>query len=363
LLSLAAFALANIGFLLATSTIAFTVIRSLEGALSAGLYPAAMGVVADLVPRNERGRWIGVVMAGYGAGFILGPVVGGVLYDLWGFAAPFIASASMAALAFVAAVILVPETRTATMRQREKLWKRREGAKPAAQDRSLKATLPKPIPVFAVLLLVEFAIVFAFAFIEPQMVFYLYEDLDWSTVRFGVLVAFYGLSVVIGQLTLSRLADTFNRKLIIIAGLLLNVLFYAALTFVTSFPVLLATAVMSGIGEALILPAVSAFVLDMTSEEHRSRAMGIKESAAALGGVAGPLLVISAASLTTPQGVFAIAATLIVIMAGIAAVDLRAPCLGQECWDQAREYAAGRAAAALASIRGIVTSANTARGL
>jgi DHA1 family tetracycline resistance protein-like MFS transporter len=81
LLALAAFAAANIAFLFASSTIAFIVIRTLEGALTAGLFPAAMGVVSDVVPEKQRAQWVGVVMGSYGAALIFGPVLGGVLYD------------------------------------------------------------------------------------------------------------------------------------------------------------------------------------------------------------------------------------------------------------------------------------------
>ena len=115
---LAAVAAANIGFLLVSSTTGFIIIRVLEGALTAGLFPAVMGVVADVVPENERARWVVIVMGRYGAGLIFGPVVGGILYDGWGFAAPFITSAIMAIIAFVAAVVMVSETRTPEMRWR-----------------------------------------------------------------------------------------------------------------------------------------------------------------------------------------------------------------------------------------------------
>jgi MFS family permease len=215
--------------------------------------------------------------------------------------------------------------------------------------------------VFGVLLLVEFILVFAFAFIEPQLVFYLYGDLGWSTVQFGVLVGFYGMAVVLGQVTLSRLSDRYERKPVILIGLLLNAVFYASLPFVTSFPILLFTAVLSGLGEAMVLPALSAFVLDMTSEQHRSRAMGIKESAAALGGVVGPLLVVTASAATTAQGVFTVAAVLLGIVIVIVLLDLKAPCMGEECSAEAREYATQRALVAQATLRGIVTSASTAR--
>jgi multidrug resistance protein len=361
LLALGAFAAANVGFLLASSVTIFTIIRAAEGALAAGLFPAAMGIVADVAPEDERARWIGIVMAGYGAGFILGPVVGGLLYDWLGYAAPFLASALMATIAFVAAAILVPETRTPALRHREALSNRREKDRAAGADASLWKTLPQPLTVFGVLLLVEFILVFAFAFIEPQLVFYLYEDLGWTTVQFGVLIGFYGMAVVVGQVTLSRLSDKYDRKPVIVIGLLLNAVFYASLPFFTSFPILVFTAVLSGVGEAMILPALSAFVLDMTAEQHRSRAMGIKESAAALGGVVGPLLVVTASAATSAQGVFAIAAGLVGVVTVIVLLDLRAPCLGEECSVEARAYATQRALVAQATLRGIVTSASTTR--
>ncbi len=361
LLSLGSFALANIGFLMVSSVTGFTVVRALEGALSAGLYPAAMGIVADVAPEKERARWIGFVMAGYGAGFILGPVLGGVLYDWLGFAAPFIASALMAALAFVMAFFMVPETRTPELRKREELWKRRERDKAIVVKDSLWNSLPRPLAVFGVLLLVEFIMLFAFAFTEPQFVFFLYDDLNWTTVQFGVLVGVYGLSVFVGQLTLSRLSDRFPRKPIIVLGLLLNSAFYLVLAFWPSFALLMFTAVISGLGEALVLPAVTAFVLDLTSPQHRSRVMGIKESAAALGGVVGPLLVISASAVTDARGVFIAAFVLILVVTVIAALDLRASCQGDECRGEAKAYAEHRALVAQATLRGIVTSASAAR--
>ena len=128
-----------------------------------------------------------------------------------------------------------------------------------------------------------------------------------------------------------------------------------------SFAFLMFAAVLSGLGEALILPALTAFVLDLTSVQHRSRVMGFKESAAALGGVLGPLLVISISGVTGARGVFVIAFGLILVVTVIAALDLRASCLGEECRGEARAYAERRALVAQAALRGIVTSASSAR--
>ena len=119
LLALMTVTLSYIGYVLAPSTIFFILIRGSAGFLSAGLFPAAMGVVSDLVSEDRRARWAGIIMGSYAVGMIFGPVIGGVLYDNFGYAAPFILSAVVAFLALAAAIFMIPETRTPEIRNRE----------------------------------------------------------------------------------------------------------------------------------------------------------------------------------------------------------------------------------------------------
>jgi multidrug resistance protein len=362
LLALASFAAANIGFLLASSTTIFILIRALEGALTAGLFPAAMGVVGDVAPEKDRARWVGIIMGSYGAGLIFGPVVGGILYDSWGFAAPFVASAVMAILAFITAVVIMPETRTPIVRWREKLRKRRGTALAPVADDSLWASLPRPYHVFATLLILDFIGVFVFAFVEPQMVFYFYDELGWTTIQFGLVVGAYGLSMVFGQVVLGRSSDKFGRKPVIILGILLATMLYAGLALVTRYPLMLLVAAVAGMGSALIAPALSSYYLDITDERFRSRILGIKESSAALGGVAGPLLLVGVSAAMTAQGVFIFAGVVMLVGVGLAIVALPKP--GQvdvETKELDWECSERRALSAQASLRGIVLRASAAR--
>ena len=363
LVALAAFVVANIGFLFAPSEGVFIAVRAFEGGFTAGLLPAAMGIVADIIPENKRAQWVGIVMGGMGAGFIFGPVIGGVLYDAWGFEAPFIASAAMGFLALMAATVLVPETRTNEVRWREKLRQRRSSDGQPAQKTSVWTSLPRPLYLFGVLLVLDFVLVFAFAFIEPQMVFFFYEELDWSTVQFGVVVAAYGLAMVIGQTVFGRSSDKFGRKPVIIVGILVTAVFYFGLAVITWFPLMLVVALIAGLGLALVTPALSAFYLDITSERHRSRIVGIKESSVALGGVAGPLLVVGASGWTTPQGVFITSGVIILAAAVLALVALRGPRRAAgAAVDVEWECSTNRCMAAHATLRGVVIRASTARG-
>jgi multidrug resistance protein len=362
LLALFTFVVANISFLFAKSAQTFILIRAFEGAFTAGLFPAAMGVVSDLIPKEHRARWVGIVMGGYAAGFFFGPVLGGLLYDTWGYAMPFLASAAMGVLALSVAIFMVPETRTVTIRNREMLLLRREREHTGVEEDTLWESLPRPLYILATLMAIDFVIVFVFAFIEPQMIFYMYEDLNWTTVQFGVVVAVYGLVAVIGQGFLGGVSDRFGRKPVIVFGLILNTFFFAGIAYFRSFPQIIVVSLISGFGEALVLPALSAYYMDITAEEHRSRVMGIKESAIALGGVAGPLLVVAASTIASPQEIFWIAFIVTVITAVAALIILKPPTeFTRESGELERDYALRRAMLAQAAMRGIVTTARDTR--
>jgi len=103
----------NIGYLLVASTAGYIAVRVFQGAVTAGLLPAAIAIVGDSVPERRRAQGTGLMMGAYGAGFIFGPVIGGALFDRWGFPAPFVTSAALALAAFVFATVMLRPGRSA----------------------------------------------------------------------------------------------------------------------------------------------------------------------------------------------------------------------------------------------------------
>jgi MFS family permease len=361
LLALSAVTLSYIGYILAPSTLFFIVIRSLAGFLTAGLFPAAIGVVADIVPEDQRARWVGIVMGSYAIGMIFGPVMGGFLYDTWGYLAPFIISSVVAFLALLAAIFKVPETRSPQMRWRLILQSRRAKIK-VPKKQSLWAVLPRPLYIIGALLFIDFIGSFQFAFVEPQMVFYFYDELLWSTVQFGVVVGAYGVMMVLGQILLGQLSDRWGRKPLILLGLVFNLFFYIGLATLNDYNLMILGAVLAGLGNALIAPAISAFYLDITADEHRSRIIGVKESSLALGGVMGPLALTAIAPFSTAIGIFWIAAALGLFSVLIGVITLQEPRhKGAEVLGVQAEISTQRALSAQASLRGIVMRAYDVR--
>src|SRR5262245_53683309 len=106
---------------LATATLLFAFANSLPGLFAARLAQGAadavawvvgLALIADVYEPSERGRATGFVMAGSSFAFMIGPSLGGWLYEIGGIRLPFIIVAIMAILAGAGAARLkLPDRR------------------------------------------------------------------------------------------------------------------------------------------------------------------------------------------------------------------------------------------------------------
>ncbi len=90
--------------------------RAIAGLTSANI-AVAMAYITDISAEDKRARRFGLFNAMFGIGFIIGPVLGGVLGDHW-LRLPFIAAALLNGCNLLLAYFILPESRTPT---REKL--------------------------------------------------------------------------------------------------------------------------------------------------------------------------------------------------------------------------------------------------
>src|SRR5262245_18466554 len=82
--------------------------RIIDGASGASV-SVAQAAVTDVAPESERARLLGLLAAAFGAGFALGPAIGGIA-ALVSHRLPFFLAAAIAALNAIAAVRRLPET-------------------------------------------------------------------------------------------------------------------------------------------------------------------------------------------------------------------------------------------------------------
>jgi MFS family permease len=322
LFSLAAYSLVFVGYLLAASAPAFILLRALAGALTAGLAPAVIAIVADLSPLNRRAQWVGIVGGGASFGWMAGPILGGVFYDRWGYHAAVGAAIVMAIGTFLIAYGVAPGTRLA-LRGPE----RTPAANPVAGQvgaqarpdqklawRNFRAALPATPAAFFQALWISFAAMFAWALIEPSFMFYAYQELGWTSTFLGLVMSVYGIAMMLGEFGLSRLSDRFGRKPVILLGIGLFAAQFIGLAFFRNGAWIAASFILAGLGNALFDPALSATLMDMTAAQHQARVQGVKSMASSLGAILGPGLAVALTPYLDAQAVFLVAVGIVALV-------------------------------------------------
>jgi MFS family permease len=314
LLSLAGYVLAFSGYLFAASAWQLILLRGMAGAFTAGLLPAMMSIVGDLAPENRRAQWIGIVNGGASAGWIIGPLLGGLMYDHFGYVVPFAASIAMAVGALLLAVFRIPETYTPTphLSHPHSAWTLGWQALPAQST-------------FFLLMFIAFGVMFVWAFIEPQFMFYAYDDLRWTSSQLGLVMSTYGVALMLGEFALGQLSDRLGRKPVLVLGLALFSAQFIGLVIFRDVTWIVVSFVLAGLGNALYDPALSAIILDITQPKHTARIIGLKATAGSLGSMIGPALIVLFTPFINPQAVFLVAYALVIVLALASAFALRAP--------------------------------------
>ncbi|MEM9242226.1 MAG: MFS transporter, partial [Pseudomonadota bacterium] len=82
------------------SSIWLLLIARIIGGITAATHSTALAYMADTSTRENRASGFGLVSAAFGLGFVLGPIIGGILGDM-GTRAPFYAAAILAGANFV----------------------------------------------------------------------------------------------------------------------------------------------------------------------------------------------------------------------------------------------------------------------
>jgi len=100
-------------YLLAHNQYALTVVRFIHGLAAAMVIPIVMAYVGEFAEEGKEGASMGPVAMMFYLGMAAGPLLGGILQHALGFNAVFYGAAFLSALAFLAALLLLPKERKA----------------------------------------------------------------------------------------------------------------------------------------------------------------------------------------------------------------------------------------------------------
>jgi DHA1 family tetracycline resistance protein-like MFS transporter len=278
--SMAAAALAYVWMAFATHLWMLFAARAFAGAC-AGKIAAAQAYIADVTTPEKRARGMGMIGAAFGLGFIIGPVLGGVIAgddvataDL---ATPCLIAAGLSFAAFLGVVLLLPESL----------------AQPTQADRrgriaSAQAAFSRP--VLGRLLLVFFLVILAFSGMETVFAWWAIAQFGWGPRPTGFVFFYVGLlSAAMQGGLIGPLTRRFGEERLMLAGLGLIALGLLLMPFAANLPLLLVAVSALALGMGATQPSINSLISRRAGADRQGEVMGVAQSIGALSRVLGPV--------------------------------------------------------------------------
>ena len=174
--------------------------RLTQGAADAITWVVGFAVVADLYNADERGRVIGLVMSGSTAAFLVGPTIGGWLYQTGGPALPYLVVAGLAVITAVG-LLLVPLP-----------------AHPEAPETTPVLTIAtqRPVVICAIAVIVGGGTI---AMLEPVLALHFAAALGLGPARIGLVFGVAALVAAVLHPVFGRVADRVGGRTMTLSGL------------------------------------------------------------------------------------------------------------------------------------------------
>ena len=220
--------------------------RLAQGAADAVTWVVGFALIADLYGPAERGRVMGFVMSGTSFGLMIGPSLGGWLYETGGMRLPFLTVAGLAAAAAIGFLWLrPPET---------------HAAREAVPLRQLLRVRAVAICALTVVVGASTA-----AMLEPAVSLWLSSDLNLNPSRVGVVFGVAAVAATALHPVFGRLADRWGGRRLTMIGLVVTALMMPLLSRAWNFESAIGFYVLMGSALALVVTPSLAFMAEATS--------------------------------------------------------------------------------------------------
>ena len=255
----------------------FFVARIIAGS-TAGVLSTANAYIADVTPPEKRAQSFGLLGAAFGIGFIIGPVLGGLLGN-YSLRLPFWVAAGCSAANWIYGYFVLPESLKPENR-REFSWKR---ANPIGALVALKR-----FP--AVLGLVESFFLLALAQVMLQSTWALYTGFRyaWSPLQIGLSLMFVGVATGLVQATVvKRIVPKLGDTRAVALGLVISIVAQAGYGLAPVGWMIYAIACfgcLAGIGQ----PALQSYVTKHVTANEQGAVQGVFSGLQSLAGIPGP---------------------------------------------------------------------------
>jgi DHA1 family tetracycline resistance protein-like MFS transporter len=248
---------------LATSVGMLIIIRLVAGAMQANL-SVASAYVADITPPEQRAKRFGMMGAMFGVGFILGPIIGGLLGSI-NLRLPFFAAGCLALINLLYGYFVLPESLPSTQRHAFN-WRT---ANPLASMRRL-AELKDVAPLAVVVGLcglAQFVLYTCWVLYTTFKFGWGPRDNGWSLAAVGVV------SAVVQGLLLGRILKRISVRRLAVLGLLSSTCAYALWGAATQSWMMYAVIFVNLLG-ATVSSTIQSIISGAADAQNQGRTLG-----------------------------------------------------------------------------------------
>jgi DHA1 family tetracycline resistance protein-like MFS transporter len=263
-------------FALADSLTMLFIARTLSGIAGANI-PTAQAFIADVTPPEHRARGMGMIGAAFGLGFVFGPAIGGFT-SRWGYAAPAWFAAVLSAANFIAALIVLPESRPRDASN---------GPPRASRFRSFQQALTRPhLPL---VLLVYFLVLTAFSSFESMFALYGEHRFALTPASIGYIFALVGIVLATVQgVLVGRVVGRLGERRVVPAAILLLACALALVSLSNSVAMLTIACALLAVGMGFNGPSIMSLISQLADSRAQGGTLGVSQALASLARIVGP---------------------------------------------------------------------------
>lgn len=276
LLSLAGSAIGMVLSGLAGTLLALCLARAVAG-LFGGSIAIAQAYVADVTDLEERPKFMGLVGACIGLGFVFGPALGALFKSQGqGFREVAFTAAGLAVVNLLLALWKLDETTHETSTEGRYL--------PSAWLAAFRR------PQLPRVLVARFLTTCAFVGMETTFAYLLRDRFDLGALQFGLILTFLGVVLIIVQGGfIGPLTKRWGTRSVAGIGAAVMALALVAIPFSPTLAWMLAAVAGLAVSQGLLTPTLSALTSQLAAAEEQGTVLGVGQSLAALARAVGPL--------------------------------------------------------------------------
>ena len=284
------------------------VIRAMQG-LVTGTVSANNALVAAATPQRRVGFAMGALQLALWAGVAVGPLMGGVLADHFGYNIPYLMTALLLLAGGLVVFFGITESFSA-----EKESVKFDPMSLALGWRDILGTSGVSLALF-----IRFLSGLARTIIVPIaplfVVSLIARDADASNTYAGLFMAVSAAAATLGAVWLGNLGDRISHRKVLFTCSLAAAIFYVPQAFVADIWQLLILQAMAGIAAGGLVAAPSALLLRYAGAERAGAIYGLENSVMAGSRAAAPLFGATVALMLGMRGVFLAAAVVFALIA------------------------------------------------